>query len=115
MSGNPENIELTPLLRQTLLDWNTMVRHLASHPTSVLQLVSATPHYISYTDACGLGAGGVWCSGTKPLQTFLWQLEWPQDVRAALCTDKNPKGTLSINTLELAGAVIAFLILEYRL
>jgi len=59
MKGNPESIPLTPLLHQTLQDWRTMVRHLASHPTSVLQLVSAPLHYISYTDACGLGAGGV--------------------------------------------------------
>ena len=37
------------------------------------------------------------------------------DVRLALHTRENPAGKLSINTLKLTGAVLAFLILEYKL
>ena len=92
-----------------------MIWHLKTNATSVLQLVPAPPSYISYTDACGLGAGGVWCSGSSDIAPFLWQMKWPKDIQEELRTWENPKGKLSINILELAGAVIAFLILEHKL
>ena len=115
MTGDPKTIPLTQSLRNTLEDWRAMIQHLKHHPTSVLQLIPAPPAYISYTDACGLGAGGVWCSGTATLDPFLWQIEWPKDIQQALRTRENPQGRLSINVLELAGAVIAFLLLEHKL
>ena len=114
MVGGPMSIPFTPTLRHALEDWRAMIQHLKLNPTSVLQLVQAPPNYVSYTDACGLGAGGVWCSGTTAIQPFLWQFEWPEDVQTQLRTRNNPHGTISINTLELAGAVMAFLILEHK-
>ena len=75
MKGDPATILLTPILKEALVDWNALVQHLKHQPTSILQLVQQPPHYISYTDACGLGVGGVWCSGTQLLDTFLWQFE----------------------------------------
>ena len=83
-------------------------------PTSVLQLVVSAPIYISYTDACRLGAGGVWCSGTKCLKPFLWQVEWLQDIRDNLVTAEKPNGTITINGLELAGALLGLLALEAK-
>ena len=71
MRGDPTTIHITPIIQEALGDWCTLVQHLKRHPTSVLQLVRQPPHFISYIDACGLGAGGVWCSGTQQLNTFL--------------------------------------------
>ena len=82
---------------------------MAKTPTSVLQLIVATPMYISYTDACCLGDGGVWCSGSKCLKPFLWQVESPQDIQDNLVTAENPNKKITINDLELAGALLGFL------
>ena len=83
-------------------------------PTSVLQLVVSAPIYISYTDACRLGAGGVWCSGTKCLKPFLWQVEWLQDIRDNLVTAEKPNGIITTNGLELADALLGLLTLEAK-
>ena len=105
-------VQLTPWLIQTLVDWRFLVLAVAKRPTSIFQLISRPPHYISYTDACGLGAGGVWCSGTSSLHPFLWQVEWPADIKSNLVTSKNPLGSITINDLELAGIVMGWLVLE---
>ena len=81
-------------------------------PTSVLQIIVSAPTYISYTDACRLGSGGVWCSGTKFLKPFLWQVEWPQYIQDNLVTSEKPNVKITINDLELAGALLRFLDLE---
>eukprot|EP00957_Ditylum_brightwellii_P144924 11038727-Ditylum_brightwellii.AAC.1 len=58
---------LTPMLRDAIKDWRIIIHHMRKHLTSVLKLVSDFPHYLGYTDACKLGAGGVWASGLKHL------------------------------------------------
>ena len=112
MANNPEFIPLTETLKQTLRDWSYMIGYLKQHPTSVLQLIVDSPWYIGYSDACKLGAGGIWCSGIKHLHPLLWQVEWPLDIQEALITDKNPKGYITINDLELAGIVLNWMALE---
>lgn len=114
MSGSPDFINMSPVLCQCLEDWRCLVQNLAKSPTSVLQLVVCPPAYISYTDACRLGAGGVWCSGTSALKPFLWKVEWPVDIQNELITDDNPDGSITINDLELAGALLGLLALEAR-
>ena len=113
MKGDPEYITLTPVLRQCLEDWQYFINHMKRNPTSVLQLVCHSPHYINYTDSCGLGTGGICSAGDAPLTPFLWQLEWPAPIQQALVTDTNRHGTITINDLELAGAVLGFLVLEW--
>ena len=83
-------------------------------PKYVLQLIVSTPTYISYADACRLGAGGVRYSGTKYLKLFLWQVEWPQYIQDNLVTAENPNRKTTINDLELAGALLGFLALEEK-
>ena len=77
-----------------------------------MQLIMCLPSYISYTDDCKIGAGGVWCSGTSYLKPFLWQVEWPRDIQDSLVTVENPNGSITINDLELAGTLLGFLLLE---
>ena len=112
MTGGPEFIPLTQTLKIALSDWSHMVRYLKNNPTSVLQLIVNAPWYIGFSDACKLGAGGIWCSGTQFLLPFLWQVEWPQDIQDALITDNNPKGSITINDLELAGIVLNWMAME---
>jgi hypothetical protein len=112
MSGNPDFITLTKDLIIIFKDWQRLLKHMQKKPTSVLQLMANYPDYIGYSDACRLGAGGAWCSGLKPMAPFIWQVQWPDDVRNNLQTDQNPTGTLTINDLELAGTILNFLALE---
>ena len=112
MRNDPDVIIIDETLRQCLEDWRCLVQCMAREPTSVRLLVMCPPTYISYTDACKLGAGGVWCSGIKTLKPFLWQVEWPKDIQDSLVTVENPNGSVTINDLELAGALLGFLVLE---
>jgi hypothetical protein len=112
MAGNPDFINMTDDLKVVLTDWQYLLSQMKRVPTSVLQLTPNYPDYIGYSDACKLGAGGAWCSGLKEISPFIWQLEWPPDIQASLQTDSNPKGSITINDLELAGAVLNFLALE---
>ena len=114
MTGDPEYILLTPSLKQCLEDWRFFVRYMQNHPTNVLQLVCAPPDYINYTDSCGLGSGGVCSSGNCRLQPCVWQFEWPDHIKTDLCTASNPQGRITMNDLELAGAVMGFLVLEWK-
>ena len=112
MSHNPDFINITKELIIILHDWRYMIHFLLQHPTSVLQLIVELPNYLGYSDSCGIGTGGIWTSGTSPLSPLLWQLEWPIDIRDNLVTSTNKNGTITMNDLELAGAVLNWLVLE---
>ena len=113
MKNPAKFVKITPLLRQTLQDWRTLVQHLARHPTPVKLLVSDYPNFVLFTDACGLGAGGVVTPGLDPSKHWVWQLEWPEDIKRRLISLANPQGDITINDLELAGLVLGWLVLEH--
>ena len=112
MANNPDFINITKELITILEDWRYMIQYLIKHPTSVLQLIVEFPHYLGYSDSCGIGTGGVWTSGLSHLSPILWQLEWPDDIKSQLITFNNMNGTLTMNDLELAGAILNWLVLE---
>ena len=112
MRNDPDFIAIGETLRQCLEDWRCLVQCMARKPNSVRLLVMCPLMYISYTDACKLGAGGVWCSGTTWLKPFLWQVEWPKEIQDSLVNVENPIGSVTINHLVLAGPLLGFLFLE---
>ena len=81
MAGNPPFITLTKCLKQTIKDWMTLIRALRDSPTSVKLLVADLPNILQYTDACGLGAGGVIVPGMDDTTHYVWQFEWPIDIQ----------------------------------
>eukprot|EP00957_Ditylum_brightwellii_P126921 9675913-Ditylum_brightwellii.AAC.1 len=103
MKGSPDYIRLIHWIQEALIDWTFLVKYLKAHPTLVRQLVGDYPSYLGYTDACLLGAGGVWTSGTESLQPLVWQIEAPLEVKAQINSTSNPDGNIYINDLELAG------------
>jgi hypothetical protein len=112
MQNNLKFIALTSDLIQILKEWQYMISFMKAHPMSVLQLVHNIPNYLNHTDACGLGAGGICTSGLKFIKPIVWQVQWPPDIQQALVSDTNPKGSVTINDLELAGLVLGWLVLE---
>ena len=100
-------------LRQCLKDWKLLILEISSRPTSVLELVPHPLQYVGYVDASKTAAGGVWVNGTCSLpQYIVWRLEWPQDIQNKEVSEANKQGTLSINDLETAGTLLAWLVFE---
>ena len=77
------------------------------HATQVHHLVNNLPHYIGYSDSCGIGTRGVCKSGLNKIGPTIWQEKWPQKVK-----DLFNEGTLTINDFKLAGIVLKWLALE---
>lgn len=99
--------------KQCLADWRTIIREATARPTLVLELVPIPPHVIGYVDTSGSTAGGVWTDRTQNMKTpVVWGFEWPQQIQQNLVSSTNPQGKLSINDLELAEMLLAWLVLE---
>ena len=70
------------------------------------------PEFLGWVDASGEGVGGGWLPGKDALEPTVWRMEWPQSIRKRLITQTNPSGDLDINDLEMAGKLLAWLVLE---
>lgn len=112
LKGADTTVTISPLLKVTLEDWRVMIWYMAKYPTLITHLVPATPDVVSFTDACSLGTGGVWFGHHSKLHPFLWQVQWPQDVQENIVMVENLQASITINDLELAGALLGILALE---
>ena len=65
-----------------------------------------------WVDASGEGVGVGWILGKDALEPTIWLLKWPKKLWVRLITMTNPGGGLDINTMELAGHILALLVLE---
>jgi hypothetical protein len=101
-------------LRDALRDFRALINLVGRIPTKFKQLIATIPGYIGYCDAAKHGAGGVWFPGDcrSDLQPVVWRITWPQDIRDALVSFDNPRGTITNSDLEMAGLLLHYLILE---
>ena len=109
---NRSRIIISTELRQALMDWRYIIKLIGSRPTFCQELVPTKPVYQGFVDACKWGVGGVWFSGTEPLQPIVWFQKWPEHIQNRLITDDNPYGDITIAELELMGVFIQWIILE---
>ena len=65
-------LRVTPDLTQCLQDWGGVIKHIGKHTTQVHQLANNLPHYIGYSDSCGIGMGGIWASGLNKIGPIMW-------------------------------------------
>ena len=107
-----EKITISKNLNQCFKDWKLLIKAISKRLTSVLELVPHDPHYIGYVDSSKSAVGGVWTSGTKQIQPTVWRLKWPAQIQQQLISASNKAGNLTINDLELAGILLAWLVLE---
>ena len=75
--------------------------------TQVCKLVKNLPHYIRYSDSCGIGTGGVWTSGLNKIGPIMCQEEGPQKVKGLF-----NEGTFTIKNLDLIRIVLNWLAIE---
>ena len=101
-----------PHAKQAFRDWRTLLKEAAREPTTAKELVMGSPEFLGWVDASGEGVGGGWLPGKEALEPTMWRLEWPQEIRRRLITPTNPEGDLDINDLEMAGKLLAWLVLE---
>ena len=101
-----------PVAWQAMKDWGQLIKEATSEPTHVKELVVGDASYKGTLDASGEGAGGVWLPGTKALAPVVWRVEWPQDIKDALITWDNPRGTITNSDLEMAAELLGWLVLE---
>ena len=112
MKGGPEIITLKPPTIQALIDWCILIQRISSRPTSVKELTPGLPWFIGYVDASKFGVGGVWIPGSFYIKPTVWRILWPADIQKALVSAQNKDGTISISDLEMAGVLLAWLVLE---
>ena len=63
-------------------------------------------------DACPVGAGGVVIGENEACVPTMWRLEWPQEVQKLVQTEHNMTGTITNSDLEMAGFLLAWIVLE---
>ena len=111
VAKSTSTIKMAGSLKQCIKDWRILIKEIARRPTSVLELVPREPNYIGYVDSSKTAVGGVWVNGNKKLDNYIvWRLQWPQEIQEKFSSKE--AGTISINDLEMAGTLLAWLVLE---
>ena len=100
-------------LRLALNDWRYLLRVANVEPTHCKELVPGDPGFIGYCDAAKRGMGGVWLSGTKEIEPFVWEVPFPQEIQKRLVSWSNPKGDITNSDLEMAAHLMQWLALEF--
>ena len=114
MKREPEFVFLNrdPRLRTAIEDCREMLRISTLAPTKCRELVAGWPDYVGVKDASGHGVGGVIFGENKSCTPTIFRFEWPDDIKADIITDDNPKGRITNSDLECAGLLLLWLIME---
>ena len=96
-------INLSAPVHAELTIWRNLVAPLATIPAQLRDIRPHPPTWIGATDASLTGMGGVCYSPSR--EWHVWRLTFSTDIGAHILTVKNPKGTLTINDLELSSYI----------
>lgn len=99
-----KRIRITSHLKSHLEDFSSLVADLGQRPTRLGEIIPDKPRVIGATDASGARLGGVFFA--EPHRPVLWRVLLPNWVTDSLITSENPSGTISINDLEQAAAIL---------
>ena len=86
--------------------WRRLCAEMPTRPTYLAEIVQRLPTYIGFTDASGLGAGGVWIDPNEDGRKYVWRLPWPEDIKSDLVSFDNQQGRITNSDLELAALVL---------
>jgi len=99
-------------VHKAIVGFRTLLQEAHKQPTKCRQLVVGEPSYIAVMDAAKEGAGGVIFGEKEACEPTVFRFEWPKEVQDNMCTFDNPSGHITNSDLELAGFLLAFLVLE---
>ena len=74
---------------------------MADRPTYLVELVYPPTSDLGYTDASGLGSGGVWIDPNKDSKNYTWQVKWTADIIQEMVSCTNTEVTITNLDLEL--------------
>ena len=60
----------------------------------------------------GHGVGGIIIGETEGCVPTVFRMEWPDDIKAEINSESNPKGRLTNSDLEMAGLLLLWLVME---
>ena len=90
----------------------TLLQELFKEPTRCRELASRWPDFVGIVDALSHGVGGV-VFGEKskcPPTVFRWK--WPTEITRDVKSVDNPEGRITNSDLEMAGIVMAWLVVK---
>jgi hypothetical protein len=99
-------------LRTAIQECCIFLRSSVSHPTKCRSLVGGWPHIVGVTDASKHGVGGIVIGEAMAVAPTVFRFEWPACIKAELCSEANPGGSITNSDLELAALVLLFLVIE---
>ena len=79
-AGSGRRAYLTAGFHRDIAHWTQLTEDVLSRPTALAEVVHRLPTNMGFCDASGLGAGGVWLDPNNDGQSFVWRLQWPQDI-----------------------------------
>jgi len=88
------------------------LREATAEPTKCAELVTGHPNFIGIVDASTEGVGGIVVGKNEAVKHTVFQLEWPEEVRALVNTAENPDGPITNSDLEMAGMLLYGLLLS---
>ena len=86
--------------------WKYLCVDMGSRPTFVAQNSQRLATDVGYTDASGLGCGGVWIEPNKDGAHYVWRLPWPEDIMADLVSTDNSHGRITNSDIEFAALLL---------
>ena len=103
-----KNVKLLTAVR----DCRALLRISTLAPTKCKELVAAWPDFIGVKDASKHGVGGIMVGENAECIPTVFRYEWPDDIKADLVSEKNPKGRITNSDLEMAGLLMLWLVME---
>ena len=104
--ANRRTAYLSKGFHQDVAHWRLLCSRMTQRPTYLAEIVQRLPTDLGYTDASGIGGGGVWLNPNKDGTHHVWRLQWPDDIKSDLVSVANPKGRITNSDLELAALVL---------
>ncbi|MEM7495226.1 MAG: hypothetical protein AAF471_03635 [Myxococcota bacterium] len=113
-SPTKRTLPVTPYLKEAATDWMALLRAMQNRSIPVEQLVVRPVQFVGFCDASGTGAGGVWFSmiDEPAFPPMVWRAAFPEDITDSIRSTARPNGTVTNSDLEMAGVLLAFLVLE---
>ena len=104
--ANRRTAYLSKDFHRDITHWRLLCARMQHRPTNLAEVVQRLPTDLGYTDASGVGGGGVWLNPNNDGTHHVWRLPWPDNIKADLVSVNNPNGRITNYDLELTALVL---------